>query len=158
MNTTNNNNVPNRLSPGLTTTAPFIGNLQDERVKCDTEKTNDRTKKQRLISITTFGTWNVRSLRSCGRLEELANELDRYRWNIIGLSETRWSGNGEVITQHCHKFIYSGLDKKHMQGVAFLVNKELTNSILNITIVSSRIISIRIQAIPFNCPSLCSNK
>ena len=38
-----------------------------------------------------------------------------------------------------------------MQGVAFLVNKELTNSILNITIVLSRIISIRIQAIPFNC-------
>ena len=38
-----------------------------------------------------------------------------------------------------------------MQGVAFLVNKELTNSILNITIVSSRIISIRIQVIPFDC-------
>ena len=43
------------------------------------------------------------------------------------------------------------LIKKHMQGVAFLVNKELTNSIINITIVSSRIISIRIKAIPFNC-------
>ena len=73
MNTTNNNNMPDRLSPGLTTTAPFIGNLQYERVKCDTGKTNERTKKQRLTSITTFGTWNVRYIRSCGRSEELAN-------------------------------------------------------------------------------------
>ena len=46
-----------------------------------------------------------------------------------------WNGNGEVITQHGHTFIYCGLDKKHMQRIAFLVNKELTNSILNITIV-----------------------
>ena len=37
-----------------------------------------------------------------------------------------------------------------MQGVAFIVNRELTNSIINIAIVSSRIISIRIQTIPLN--------
>ena len=84
-------------------------------------------------------------------MEELGSELDIYRCNIIGLSETRWNGNGEVITQNGHQCIYSGLDKKHMQGVAFLVNKELTNSIINKTIVFSRIISIGIQAIPFNC-------
>ena len=62
--------MPDRLSPGLTTTVPFIGNLQDERVKSDTGKTNERTKKQRLTSITTFGTrkiikklWKIR--RTC---------------------------------------------------------------------------------------------
>ncbi len=34
-----------------------------------------------------FGTWNVRTLKPDGKLDELSHEMERYRWHIIGLSE-----------------------------------------------------------------------
>ena len=33
----------------------------------------------------TIGTWNTRTLRVVGKLQELTHEMDRYRWNILGL-------------------------------------------------------------------------
>ena len=33
----------------------------------------------------TIGTWNIRTLRPAGELWELTHEMDRYRWNILGL-------------------------------------------------------------------------
>ena len=50
--------------------------------------------------------------------------LLKYKWNIIGVSETRCIGNGEVTTTNYHKFIYSNFDKKYMESIAFIVNKE----------------------------------
>ena len=37
----------------------------------------------------TIGTWNTRTLRAAGKLQELTHEMDRYRWNILGLCEMR---------------------------------------------------------------------
>ena len=37
----------------------------------------------------TISTWNTRTLRAAGKLQELAHEMDRYRWNILGLCEMR---------------------------------------------------------------------
>ena len=37
----------------------------------------------------TIGTWNTRTLRAAGKLQELTQEMDRYRWNILGLCEMR---------------------------------------------------------------------
>ena len=36
------------------------------------------------------GTWNVRTLRPAGKLEELTHGMDKYHWNILGLCEMRW--------------------------------------------------------------------
>ena len=55
--------------------------------------------------ITTIGTWNVRTLNGVGTIQELTIKLDRY------------------------KIVYSGQDKFHQQGVAFIVRKELITSI-----------------------------
>ena len=33
---------------------------------------------------TTIGTWNVRSLHACRKVQELTHELKRYRWDILG--------------------------------------------------------------------------
>ena len=32
---------------------------------------------------TGLGTWNTRTLRAAGKLQELTHEMDRYRWNIL---------------------------------------------------------------------------
>ena len=79
-----------RPCPGLTTTALSI---VLSLVGSGTLATGDLTNKTKTnniklaSSITTIGTWNVRPLSRCGKLEELSRELDRYRWDIIGMSE-----------------------------------------------------------------------
>ena len=45
------------------------------------------------------GTWNVRTLRQHGKLEELAHEMSKYRWNLLGPCEMRWKHFGQAITE-----------------------------------------------------------
>ena len=47
----------------------------------------------------TMGTWNTRTLRAAGKLQELRHEMERYRWNIFGLCEMRWKNFGETATK-----------------------------------------------------------
>ena len=37
-----------------------------------------------------LGTWNVRTLRPAGKLEQLTHAMSRYHWNIVRLCEMRW--------------------------------------------------------------------
>ena len=37
----------------------------------------------------TIGTWNMRTLRTAGKLQELTHQMDRYRWNILGLFDVK---------------------------------------------------------------------
>ena len=71
----NLNTIPARTSPGKIRSALFIAN-QDNNVKMVT----DEQKKIRIRRKNSYiGTWNVRTLREEGKLEELTHELDRYR-------------------------------------------------------------------------------
>jgi len=49
--------------------------------------------------ITKIGTWNVRTLRENGRLRQTVACMKSYGLNILGMSEVRWSGFGEMTTQ-----------------------------------------------------------
>ena len=40
-----------------------------------------------------IGTWNVRTLLQAGKLDNLIQEMDEMGMDIIGIAETRWSGN-----------------------------------------------------------------
>lgn len=98
------------------------------------------------------GTWNVRTLFAAGRLELLERELDRYKWNVIGIVETRWTGFGEVVTPDGHKIWFSGEDEsaKHERGVGLLVHKDAVRSVLECTPVNSRMMTMRLSAQPFD--------
>ena len=99
----------------------------------------------------TIGTWNdVGTLRPAGKLEELTHEMNRYHWNILGLSEVRWKNIGETPTQEGHKLYFSGSEDRHEHGVGFLVHKDAVNTVMGCRPVSSRLISIRLRAAPFN--------
>lgn len=37
----------------------------------------------------------VRTLYAGGKVKELTHELDKCRWDILGLAEVRWTGCGE---------------------------------------------------------------
>ena len=96
--TTKKANIPARSSPGLPRTAPSVTH-QGRGVKRTTGVPN---KKIRARSNTIIGTWNVRTLKNTGKLEELEHELTRYNWNILGLCESRILKAGEKSTQEGH--------------------------------------------------------
>ena len=72
--------MPYRSWTGLTTTALYIGANQGGSVKLATGRAKQLKNKIKLPDIiTTIGKWNVRTLRRCGKIHELINELDRYQ-------------------------------------------------------------------------------
>ena len=97
----------------------------------------------------TIGTWNTKTLSAEGKLQDRTREMDRYRWNILGLCEMRWKNFGET-TEEGHKVFFSGKEDKHEHGVGFLVHKDIVNTLVGCSPVSSRLITIRLMAVPFN--------
>ncbi|KAK2184432.1 hypothetical protein NP493_266g02003 [Ridgeia piscesae] len=79
------NSMPNGSMPGIPTTALPTDPLQDEGDKYYTRATTSslRLPNEKIV----IGTWNVRTLYACGKLNELTHELVRYTWDIIGLEE-----------------------------------------------------------------------
>ena len=91
--TTHNHTIPDQSPPRSTRTAPSAGH-QDGGVKCATGASS----KIRGRDNITIGTWNTRTLRAAGKLQELTHEMDRYRWNILGLCEMRWKNTALSCT------------------------------------------------------------
>ena len=127
-------------------TAPAAGH-QDGGDKYVTGKTKPKLRGRQNITI---GTWNVRTLRPDGKLEELTHEMARYTWHVLGLSEMRWKFHGEISTEDGHKVFFSGSEARHENGVGFLINKDIVGSVMGCRPVSERLITIRLRASPFN--------
>ncbi|XP_071497554.1 uncharacterized protein [Diadema antillarum] len=141
------NSIPDRSSPGSPRTAPFAGH-QDGGDKCATGG-HQRNKIRGRENIA-IATWNVRTLAATGKLEELEHELKNYTWDIVGLCETRWKNFGQHQTKEGNILYYSGEKDIHAKGVGFLVNKNIKDSVMECCPISSRLITIRLKAAPFN--------
>ena len=142
--------IPARPSPGLTRAASPTAH-QGGDGKCTTgapQPTPPFKLKGRSDII--IGTWNVRTLHATGKVKELTHEMERYQWNVIGLCEVRWKNFGELSTEEGHKIYFSGREDRHEHGVGFLIHKNITNCVMGCRPVSSRIITIRLRATPFN--------
>ena len=87
--------------------------------------------------------------KTFGKLQDLTHEIDRYRWNILRRCEMRWKNFGET-TEEGHKVCFSRKEDKHEHGVGFLVQKDIVNTVMECHSVSSRLITIRLRAVPFN--------
>ena len=95
---------------------------------------NSVAEKREDITITT---WNVRTLRAAGKVEELLHEMDRYKWSILGLCEMRWNKSGEIPTDGGHRVYSSGKEDNHEQGVGFLAHKDIVKSFIGCRPISS---------------------
>ena len=144
---TKNTLIPDWSQPGITMTAHTVRH-RDVGDKYATGV--PKIKKIRGRENISVGTWNVRTLRPAGKLEQLAYAMRRYHWNIVGLCEMRWINFGEMSTDDGHKVYFSGEEGKHEYGVGFLVHKDVVGAVLGCQLVSSRLISIRLRAAPFN--------
>ena len=49
-----------------------------------------------------------------------------------------------------YKVFFSGKENKHEHGIGFLVHKDIVNTVMGCHPVSSRLITIRLTAVPFS--------
>ena len=54
-------------------------------------------------------TWNVRTLGQAGGLENLTSGMDKCELNVVGLSEVRWPGKGEIVSGNYTMFFSGGV-------------------------------------------------
>ena len=85
--------------------------------------TGDGTKVQCCKEQYCIGTSNVRSMNQ-GKLEVSKQEMARVNIDILGISELKWTGMGELyLYDH---YIYScGQESLRRNGVAVIVNKRV---------------------------------
>ena len=72
-------------------------------------------------NISRFGCWNVRTMN--GREQELVAEMEKYRLEVLGVSEANVRGNGVKMIGDT-TCVYSGVQRGRVKaGVAILLSE-----------------------------------
>ena len=66
---------------------------------------------------------------SQGKLEVVKHEMARVNFDILGISELKWTGMGE-FNSNDHYIYYCGQESLRRNGVAIIGNKRVQNAVL----------------------------
>ena len=102
-----------------------------------------RTNKDKVTELH-LATYNVRMLSDECHLVSLENEIEKIKWDIIGISEMRRPGENVVELASQHIMFNKGNDKKQ-GGVGFLIHKKLKGNIEEFHATSNRVASVTIR-------------
>ena len=117
-------------------------NANESRKEVCNQKVFAKPKATRLI-----GYWNLQTMLQDGKIEQLVRETRKYKINILGISEVRWSGSGKENAGEGMTLYYSGRnDNVGQSGVGLLLDKDTANCVLEWKPVSDRIITIRLNS------------
>ena len=84
-----------------------------------------------------------------GKVEVVKQEMARVNFNILGISELKWTGMGEFNSDY-HYVYYCGQESLIRHGVALILNKKVQRTVLGCNLKNDRMISVRFQGKPFN--------
>ena len=84
-----------------------------------------------------------------GKLKVVKQEMARVNVNILGISELKWTGMGELNSDD-HYIYYCGQESLRRNGVAVIVNKRVQNTVLGCNLKNNRMISAHFQGKSFN--------
>ena len=84
-----------------------------------------------------------------GKLEVIKQKMTRVNIGILGISELRWTGMGELNSDD-HYIYYWGQESLRRNGVAITVNKRVQNAVLGCNLKNDRMISVRFQGKTFD--------
>ena len=112
------------------------------------QATVKRTKRKMKEKQLKIGTWNVRTMKDTGKLYALIKELEVLDLDILGISETRWSGSGQFDCLDS-TIMYSGTEERTGQsGVAIIVRGKARNSVISFNPISDRILVMKLCTKP----------
>ena len=93
-----------------------------------------------------------------GKLEVVKQEMARVNVDILGISELKWTGMGELNSDE-HYIYHCGQESLKRNGVAIIVNKRVQNAVLGCNLKNDRMISFLRETIQYHSnPSLCPNQ
>jgi exonuclease III len=93
----------------------------------------------------TMATWNVRTMMQPGKMQEITNEMERNKIDILALQAMRWQAQGRIDKQK-YTVLYSGPEYRTGQlGTGFMVTSSMRNSLLEFEAVNGRMCRIRIK-------------
>ena len=84
-----------------------------------------------------------------GKLEVVKQEMARVNFNILGISELKWTGMGEFNSDD-HYIYYCRQESLRRNGVPIMVSKRVRNAVLGCYLKNDRMISVCLQGKPFN--------
>ena len=93
-----------------------------------------------------IGTWNVRTLFMVGQLNNLKQEMETLDIDILGVCETRWTGNG-CFTSDNVVMLYSG-GETHSNSVGVIMKKHIAKSIIGCWSISDRVMVVKLKGTP----------
>ena len=159
MNTDDRNTFPLGCCPVKQDPPPLLTS-QDRVEKLATGKSTS-TKARRMITVTEklkiardrliVGTWNVQILWATGRLVLLKNEMRRFKYDILGVSELCWTGKGETPDR---AFIWSGENNTHLRDVGILVSEIVRKLLVGYNLVSLRVITARFNGATYKITAI----
>ena len=82
-------------------------------------------------------------------LEVIKQEMARVNVHILGISNLKWIGMGEFNLDD-HYIYYCGQESLRRNGVAFIVNNRVLNTVLECNLKNDRMISVCFQGKPFS--------
>ena len=85
--------------------------------------TGDRSKVRCCKEQYCIGTCNVRPMNQ-GKLEVVKQEMARVNVDILGISELKWTGMGELNSDD-HYIYYCRQESLRRNGIAIMVNKRV---------------------------------
>jgi exonuclease III len=81
-------------------------------------------------------------------LENLKKEMHKNEVSVIGVSEVRWKGQGEIRSGD-YTVYYSGGERDE-KGVSIVVHKSVVRSVVKTLVCTDRNVAINLQAEPIN--------
>jgi exonuclease III len=69
-----------------------------------------------------FGTWNVRSMYSAGSFRTVAEEVSKYKLDLVGAQEVRWDRGG---TKPAGQYTFFYGKGNHELGTGFFMHKKI---------------------------------
>ena len=88
-----------------------------------------------------------------GKLEVIKQEMARVNFNILGISELKWTAMGEFKSDD-HYIYYCVQESLGRNGIDIIGNKRVWNAVLGCNLKNDRMISVRLQGKPFNTTAI----
>ncbi|ESO05752.1 hypothetical protein HELRODRAFT_77491, partial [Helobdella robusta] len=89
--------------------------------------------------------WNERSLWQAGTYAMRKKELERFRYEVVGLCEVRWTVSGEFEKG---KLLWSGTETEHIHGVGMILGKKARRALTEYNPVNDRLMYARFKGYP----------